>query len=213
MDWGGKPYRLNEEAKLDLAIIYWRGFDEFGEAQANKYLAALMKRMDEINTSPVKYPEVRHIREGYRRSVCGVDSIYYRLIDDSVEIMRVLGRQDFEVDAMLGSGIRGKGFLHKAVRWCEHFALNRSDFVSTISRSMMEKVESKGVERDKLLFFPNWSELERFQSVQQGHIELIRQRFGLAENRKVCLYSGKYRRQARSGDISRCRQGIFRRRG
>ena len=166
MDWGGKPYRLNEEAKLDLAIIYWRGFDEFGEAQANKYLAALMKRMDKINTSPLKYPEVSHIREGYRRSVCGVDSIYYRLIDDSVEIMRVLGRQDFEVDAMLGSGVRGKGFLHKAARWYEHFALNRSDFVSTISRSMMEKAESRGVERDKLLFFPNWSELERFQSVQ-----------------------------------------------
>ena len=37
---------------------------------------------------------IHEILPGYRRSVCGVDSIYYRVIDDVVEIMRILGRQD-----------------------------------------------------------------------------------------------------------------------
>lgn len=47
-----------------------------------------------IVESPFKYQAVDHIREGYRRSVCGVDSIYYRQIDGAVEIMRVQGRQE-----------------------------------------------------------------------------------------------------------------------
>ena len=39
---------------------------------------------------------IKHIREGYRKSVCGVDIIYYRVNDDAVEIMSILGRQDRE---------------------------------------------------------------------------------------------------------------------
>lgn len=41
-------------------------------------------------------PAVDEIRTGYRRSVCGVDSIYYRVMDDVVDTMRVLDRQDVE---------------------------------------------------------------------------------------------------------------------
>jgi toxin ParE1/3/4 len=42
------------------------------------------------------YPAVDDIREGYRRSVCGVDSIYYRIEGETVEIMAIIGRQDVE---------------------------------------------------------------------------------------------------------------------
>ena len=38
---------------------------------------------------------VQHIRKGYRRSVCGVHSIYYR-IEEEVIIVRILGRQEPE---------------------------------------------------------------------------------------------------------------------
>ena len=79
---------------MDLARIYWRGVEEFGELQADRYYEALFQRFDDIAEAPYKYPSVDHIREGYRRSVCGVDSIYYRLNGELTEIMRVLGRQD-----------------------------------------------------------------------------------------------------------------------
>jgi toxin ParE1/3/4 len=42
------------------------------------------------------YPAVDDISEGYRRSVCGVDSIYYRIEGETVEIMAIIGRQDLE---------------------------------------------------------------------------------------------------------------------
>lgn len=87
-------YKLSNEAKLDLARIYWCGVEEFGEHQADRYYEALIQRFDDIAEAPYKYQAVDHIRESYRRSVCGVDSIYYRVNDEVIEIMRILGRQD-----------------------------------------------------------------------------------------------------------------------
>jgi toxin ParE1/3/4 len=87
-------YKLSNEAKMDLARIYWRGVEEFGELQADRYYEALFQRFDDIAEAPYEYQAVDHIREGYRRSVCGVDAIYYRVNGELTEIMRVLGRQD-----------------------------------------------------------------------------------------------------------------------
>lgn len=88
------PYRISNEAKMDLARIYWYGVEEFGEQQAELYYQAMMHRFEHIAEAPYQYQSVSHIREGYRRSVCGVDCIYFRINGDVVEIMRVLGRQD-----------------------------------------------------------------------------------------------------------------------
>ena len=90
-----RNYRLSEQAKIDLGRIYWRGVQQYGETQAERYYEALTQRFEEIGEAPYKYQAVEHIREGYRRSVCGVDNIYYR-ITEHVEIMRILGRQDVD---------------------------------------------------------------------------------------------------------------------
>lgn len=89
-------YKISVDAKLDLARIYWRGVGVFGESQAQRYYEILIQRFDDIAENPYQYQSVDHIREGYRRSVCGVDSIYYRIKDNVTEIMRVLGRQDVQ---------------------------------------------------------------------------------------------------------------------
>lgn len=68
--------------------------EEFGELQADRYYEALIQRFGDIAEAPYKYQSVDHIRENYRRSVCGVDSIYYRVSGDLTEVMRVFGRQD-----------------------------------------------------------------------------------------------------------------------
>lgn len=89
-------YRLTENAKEDLRRIYRRGLREYGEAQADKYYNDLFDRFEQIAEQPFLYPAVDDIREGYRRSVCGVDSIYYRIEGETVEIMAIIGRQDLE---------------------------------------------------------------------------------------------------------------------
>jgi len=87
-------YRITEDAKGDLQRIYRRGVLEFGEAQADQYFDAFFERFAELAEQPSLYQAVDEIRKGYRRSVCGSDSIYYRVVGDMVEIMRILGQQD-----------------------------------------------------------------------------------------------------------------------
>ncbi|MEO3430507.1 type II toxin-antitoxin system RelE/ParE family toxin [Pelagibius sp. CAU 1746] len=87
-------YKLSQAAKSDLREIYRYGLLEYGETQADRYFADFFARFEQIAETPLLYPAVDHIREGYRRGVCGVHSIYYRIDNDTVEIMRLLGRQD-----------------------------------------------------------------------------------------------------------------------
>jgi toxin ParE1/3/4 len=67
--------------------------EQFGIEQSEQYRDKLKQRFLELAEAPLMYPAVDNIREGYRRSVCGVHSIYYRIHADYVEIVRVIGRQ------------------------------------------------------------------------------------------------------------------------
>ena len=89
-------YKLNDVAAGDLVQIYQWGVLQYGIEKADAYFAALFEAFDSIATAPLSYPAVSHIRAGYRRCVCGVHSIYYRIVDETVEIMAVLGKQDAE---------------------------------------------------------------------------------------------------------------------
>ena len=89
-------YRLSVDAKADLKRIYRRGLREHGEVQADKYYNAFFDRFEQLAQQPLLYQAVDDIRDGYRRSVCGVDSIYYRIDGETVEIMAIIGRQDID---------------------------------------------------------------------------------------------------------------------
>ncbi len=71
-------YKLSNEAKEDLIRIHHFGVREFGMNQADKYFNEFFDCFEIIAQRPFSFPFVDHIRKGYRRCVCGVDSIYYR---------------------------------------------------------------------------------------------------------------------------------------
>ncbi|WP_024555779.1 colanic acid biosynthesis fucosyltransferase WcaI [Franconibacter pulveris 1160] len=101
--------------------------------------------------------------------------------------------QDYEVDAMLGLGMAGKGKAGKIARLATRFersGLHNVDNVSTISRSMMNKAREKGVPQERVIFFPNWSEVSRFRDVTQEEAATLRQQLGLPADKKIILYSG-----------------------
>ncbi|AEN65544.1 glycosyl transferase group 1 [Enterobacter soli] len=117
--------------------------------------------------------------------------------------MRLLGKlsgartllhiQDYEVDAMLGLGMAGKGKGGKVAKLASAFersGLHNVDYVSTISRSMMNKAQEKGVAAEKVIFFPNWSEVARFRDVSEHDALALREQLGLPEDKKIILYSG-----------------------
>ncbi len=55
---------------------------------------AFFDQFELIANQPFLFPSVDFIRKGYRRSVCGADSIYFRIENDTVEIVSIIGRQD-----------------------------------------------------------------------------------------------------------------------
>ncbi|MDF3006346.1 MAG: glycosyl transferase, partial [Enterobacter kobei] len=105
----------------------------------------------------------------------------------------VLHIQDYEVDAMLGLGMAGKGKGGRVARLASAFersGLLNVDNVSTISRSMMNKAQEKGVPAERVIFFPNWSEVARFRDVTDADALQLRQQLGLPADKKIILYSG-----------------------
>ncbi len=87
-------YRLTQKAEHDLLNIASYGIEQFGVERSRQYYNKLKQHFDKLAEQPELYPLVEHVRKGYRRSICGVHSIYYRIDQESVEIVRVLGRQD-----------------------------------------------------------------------------------------------------------------------
>lgn len=87
-------YRLSNDAEEDLIRIHQWGVRHYGEARADAYYHAFFERFEQIAQQPYMYQTVDHIRQGYRRCICGVDSIYYRIEGDTVEIMTIIGHQN-----------------------------------------------------------------------------------------------------------------------
>jgi colanic acid biosynthesis glycosyl transferase WcaI len=101
----------------------------------------------------------------------------------------VLHIQDYEIDAMLGLGMVGKGSMLPGIAYgIESWLMQRFDVVSTISYSMMEKAKQKGVSTDKVIFFPNWADTGFVTPEVDGSD--MRLAWGFAETDRVILYAG-----------------------
>jgi toxin ParE1/3/4 len=87
-------YKLSNVAKEDLIRIHQYGVKQFGIKQADNYFDSFFIQFDLIAENPFSFESVDFIKPGYRRCVCGVDSIFYKINEDIVEIMTIIGRQD-----------------------------------------------------------------------------------------------------------------------
>jgi toxin ParE1/3/4 len=87
-------YKLSNVAKEDLIRIHQYGVKQFGIKQADKYFDSFFVHFELIAKNPQSFESVDFIKIGYRRCVCGVDSIFYKMGDDVVEIITIIGRQD-----------------------------------------------------------------------------------------------------------------------
>ena len=87
-------YRLSNQAKEDLIRIHHYGIKKFGMSQADKYFDSFFDHFEIIAQQPFSFKTVDHIRKDYRRCVCGVDSIYFKVNGEIVEIIAIIGRQD-----------------------------------------------------------------------------------------------------------------------
>jgi colanic acid biosynthesis glycosyl transferase WcaI len=100
----------------------------------------------------------------------------------------ILHIQDFEVDAAFELGIikvrRLKSFIY-SVEW---FLMNRFDKVSTISEAMLDKLNKKGIDPSKQLFFPNWVDTAFIYPLENP--SSYRAELNISLSKTVALYSG-----------------------
>ncbi len=90
-------YRISNTAKEDLIRIHRYGLQTFGRRQADRYFHRFFTCFEEISIRPYTYPDASAVRPGYRKCVCGVDTIYFRIILSRVEIMAIIGRQSLNL--------------------------------------------------------------------------------------------------------------------
>jgi len=89
-------YRLSNAAKEDLIRIHQFGVEKFGILQADKYFDTFFDYFEIIAQRPFSFESVDYIKKGYRRCPCGSDTIYYRINENTVEIMAIVGMQDLK---------------------------------------------------------------------------------------------------------------------
>ncbi len=103
-------------------------------------------------------------------------------------VKTVMHIQDFEVDAMFGLGMVSEGRVTRIARKVESWLVKKFDVVSSISYSMLENAERKGVDTSRLLFFPNWADTSFVTPETDG--STLRKEWGFAESDKIVLYAG-----------------------
>jgi len=89
-------YKLSNTAKEDLIRIHHYGIKKFGVIQADKYFDSFFEYFNNIAKQPYSHESVSYIKTDYRRCVCGSYSIYFKINNDIVEIMAIIGRQDLK---------------------------------------------------------------------------------------------------------------------
>ena len=101
-------YKLTNEVKNDLIRIHHYGVEKFGITQANKYFDTFFEYFDRIAERPFSFESVDHIKTGYRHCVCVVDSIYFRITENDVEIITIIGRKDLNKKLVQSQKKEGK---------------------------------------------------------------------------------------------------------
>lgn len=85
--------QLTNAADRDLEQILEYGLDQFGLDQALDYFDRLQVHLRRLADNPHHFQRMDHVRAGYRRSVFGVHSIYFRIEADCLLVVRVLRSQ------------------------------------------------------------------------------------------------------------------------
>ena len=89
-------YVLSNTVKEDLIRIHQFGSNKFGPNQADKYYYDFFEAFNSISERPFSFESVDYIRIGYRKCVCGSDTIYFRVTGNVVQIMTIIGKQDLD---------------------------------------------------------------------------------------------------------------------
>lgn len=97
-------YFLSPAAQADVAEIWSYTFENWGAAQADRYVSGSRDACAGMAAAPGRGRAVDDIRPGYRKLPVGSHILCYRITDSGVvDVIRILHRR-MEAEARLGAG-------------------------------------------------------------------------------------------------------------
>ncbi len=78
--------------------------------------------------------------------------------------------------------------MQLALHW-EKSVLKKFDRVSSISHHMVDRINSKGIQKEKTILFPNWVDTKKIYPMPHRD-NLYRSKLGISNDQIVILYSG-----------------------
>lgn len=96
--------------------------------------------------------------------------------------------QDFEIEAFFGLGFGSSRMLKQILKALESRLMRRFDRISTISRTMLDRIVSLNVPPKHACLFPNWVDVNRIRPHPGGRD--LRSEWGFSPRQKIILYAG-----------------------
>lgn len=116
---------------------------------------------------------------------CAINTIIFAKLVGARSVLHI---QDYEVDAAFDLGIIRGDRSRRLIERFERFIISRFDVVSSISHRMVFRAISKGVEKQRTAYFPNWVDVSAIFPFNGPN--KFRQLVGAGAGDTVALYSG-----------------------
>jgi len=92
-----RNYAITNKAVSDLDEIWLFTADKWSVQQADRYYNLIIQEIEYICSNDEAGKPMDHIRKGYRAAKIKSHFIFYRIVDEAVEIIRILHeRMDVE---------------------------------------------------------------------------------------------------------------------
>ena len=91
------PFVITKKAVYDLEEIWFYTFQNWSVEQADRYSNLIFDEINYICKNSKAGKSMEHIRKGYRATKVKSHLIFYRVVNDMIEVIRILHeRMDIE---------------------------------------------------------------------------------------------------------------------
>jgi toxin ParE1/3/4 len=87
------PFVISKKAVSDLEEIWFYTFEKWSKEQADRYYNLIFDEINYICKNVSAGKPMEHARKGYRATKVKSHLIFYKIVNDTIEIIRILHEQ------------------------------------------------------------------------------------------------------------------------
>ena len=115
----------------------------------------------------------------------GIFPYFYSRLRKTIIVNHI---QDLQIDAAKDLNMLSNQKALDLMLKLEKFLFMRSDFVSTLTQGMKERILKKGIDENKIIMLPNWVDIDFIRPLSRK--QSLREQFNIPTDDTVILYSG-----------------------